>query len=235
VRFTAKEKLVLGIDETGRGAVIGPMVICGLVVREGQQEQLKKMGAKDSKLLSRRKREELAVKIEKMATHTIVFHIPPCKIDNDRSKGINLNQIEAIKMADIINMVEPDMAVVDAPSYNSNKFENYLKSKLKVDGVKLVCENYADKNWPVVSGASIVAKVARDEKIKELEKKLGEPLGVGYPHDTLTIKHLEKVAKENNGKMPNYVRKSWDTTEQIVKKYRQKGIKSFFKRKKKPC
>jgi ribonuclease HII len=210
------------------------MVICGLVIKESDQATLKAMGAKDSKLLKPKKREELAEKIEKIAEHTIVFHIPPCKIDNDRAKGINLNQIEAIRMADIINMAAPDIAVVDAPSYNSDKFENFLKSKLEVKNIKLIAENYADKNWPVVSGASIIAKVARDEKIKELEKKLGEPLGVGYPHDERTIKHLEKVARENNGKMPHYVRKSWDTTEQIVKRYQQKGIKGFFK-KKEPC
>lgn len=217
-----------------RGAVIGPMVICGLVINEKDQEKLKKMGAKDSKLLTPKKREKLAEKIEKMAVHTIVFHVPPCKIDTDRARGINLNQIEAIRMADIINMAAPDKAVVDAPSYNSDKFENYLKSKLEVKNTELVCENYADKNWPVVSGASIVAKVARDNKIKELEKKVKEPLGVGYPHDERTIKHLEKFAKENKGKMPHYVRKSWDTTEQIVKKYQQKGLKGFLK-KDEPC
>ncbi|OGI16001.1 ribonuclease HII [Candidatus Micrarchaeota archaeon RBG_16_49_10] len=211
------------------------MVLCGLAVRESQQSQLKELGVKDSKMLTPKRREFLAKEIEKIAEHTIVFHVPPCKIDSDRAKGINLNQIEAIRMADIINMVQPDKAIIDTPSYNSDKFESFLRSKLDSKDVELVCENYADKNWPVVSAASIVAKVSRDDKIKKLEKKVGEPLGVGYPHDELTIKHLEKLARDNNGKMPDYVRKSWDTTEQIIKKYKQKGLKGFFGKKKEPC
>ena len=220
----------MGLDETGRGSVLGPLVICGLVVNEQQEKELRKIKVKDSKLLTPKKREELSEKIEKIATHIIILRIPSHKIDTNRKKGINLNQIEAIKMAEIINIANPDKVYIDSPSYNSSKFTDYLLSKLENKKVEIIAENHADKNYPVVSAASIVAKVDREEQIRKLEKELGEPLGVGYPHDDLTIKHLEKLARENKGKMPRYVRTTWETTKQIVKKYEQKGLVGFLKK-----
>jgi len=205
------------------------MVLCGLVVNEKQEKELKRIGVKDSKTLTANKREELSVRIENLATHIVILRIPASKIDANRKRGINLNQIEAIKMAEIINMIRPNKVYIDSPSYNSHKFTDYLFSKLEDKNVELIAENYADKKYPVVSGASIMAKVDRDEQIKKLEKEVGEPLGVGYPHDETTIKHLEKLARENKGKMPRYVRTTWDTTRQIIKKYEQKGIVGFFK------
>lgn len=221
--------MILGLDEAGRGAVLGPLVICGLAIDEKAEKKLKKLEVKDSKELSPKKREELAPKIEKIATHTIVIRIPSCKIDANRRRGINLNQIEALTMAEIINMVNPEKVIVDSPSYNSNKFKDYLWSKIENKNIKLISENFADKNYPVVSAASIIAKTDRDKKIRELEEKIGEPLGIGYPHDEVTIRFLEKIAEKNNGKMPAYVRQTWDTVEQIKKRYEQKGILSFLK------
>ncbi|NCO96617.1 MAG: ribonuclease HII [Candidatus Aenigmarchaeota archaeon] len=222
--------LIMGIDEAGRGPVIGPMVLCGLVATEDQEEELRKIKVADSKTLSPKKREELSEKIEGIATHIIILRIPAHKIDANRKKGINLNQIEAIKMAEIIDMIKPDKVYIDSPSYNSNKFMEYLSSKLEHKKVEIIAENYADKKYAVVSAASIMAKVDRDAQIKKLEQEIGEPLGVGYPHDELTIKHLEKIARENKGKMPRYVRTTWDTTKQIIKKYEQKGLVGFLQK-----
>jgi len=212
------------------GPVLGPMVICGVLVTEDQERELKKIGVKDSKLLTPQQREKLAVKIEEIATHIIVLRIPAHKIDANRKNGINLNQLEAIKMAEIINMGKPKKVYIDSPSYNSEKFKNYLLSKIEEKDIEIISENYADKKYPVVSAASIIAKVDRDSQIKKLEEEIGEPIGIGYPHDELTIKHLEKLAK--NGKMPPYVRVTWDTTQEIIKKYQQKGILNFLERNK---
>jgi len=220
----------MGIDEAGRGPVLGPMVLCGLAVNEEQEKELRKIKVKDSKILTPKKREELSEKIEIIATHIIIIRVPAHKIDANRKKGVNLNQIEAIKMAEIINMVKPDKVYIDSPSYNSHKFTDYLFSKLENKKIKIIAENYADKNYPVVSAASIIAKVDRDKQIKKIEKEVGEPIGIGYPHDEVTIQHLEKLARENKGKMPRYVRTTWDTTRQIIKKYEQKGLVGFLKK-----
>lgn len=219
----------MGIDEAGRGPVLGPMVLCGLAVNEEQEKKLREIKVKDSKMLTPKKREELSGKIEKIATHTVVIRVPAHKIDTNRRKGVNLNQIEALKMAEIINMVKPDKVYIDSPSYNSHKFSDYLFSKLENKNTEIIAENHADKKYPVVSAASIIAKVDRDGQIKKLEKELGEPIGVGYPHDQITIQHLEKLARKNKGKMPRYVRCSWDTTRQIIRKYEQRKLIGFFR------
>lgn len=189
---------------------------------------MRKIHVKDSKLLTPKKRKELAPKIEKIASHVVILRLQPCKIDSNRKRGINLNQLEAQKAAEIINLLEPNKVIIDTPSYNSNKFRDYLWSKLQNKKVKLICENFADKNYPVVSAASILAKVDRDQQIEELKKKVGVNFGVGYPHDSRTIKFLNELAEK--GKMPSYVRKSWDTVEEIMRRRKQKRIISFFKK-----
>ncbi|MFH8092462.1 MAG: ribonuclease HII [Candidatus Aenigmatarchaeota archaeon] len=222
----------MGLDEAGRGAVIGPLVICGLIVEEDKESELRKIGVRDSKELSPKKREELAKEIESIAENIIVLQVSACNIDSMRRSGLNLNQIEAIKMADAINMLLPDKVIIDTPSYNSNKFKDFLKSKLNEEAKKsiFVFENYADKKYPVVSAASIIAKVERDKKIEELKKKFGFDFGVGYSHDPKTIEFLEKLARENNGKMPKNIRTTWETVQEITKKYEQKGLKGFLER-----
>ncbi|MEM5792839.1 MAG: ribonuclease HII [Candidatus Aenigmatarchaeota archaeon] len=212
-----------------RGSVIGPLVICGVLATDEQEKKLKKIGVKDSKLLTPKKREELSKKIEEIVTHTIILRIPAHRIDSSRKNGINLNQLEAIKMAEIINIGNPNKVFLDAPSYNTEKFKNYLLTMLENKNIEIIAENYADKKYPIVSAASIMAKVDRDEQIKKLEEEIGEPIGVGYPHDELTIKHIEKIVKEGK-KIPLYVRTTWDTTKQIIKKNQQKGLSGFIKK-----
>ena len=199
-----------------------------MLVNEKDEKKLRKIHVKDSKLLTPKKRKELAPKIEKIASHVVILRLQPCKIDSNRKRGINLNQLEAQKAAEIINLLEPNKVIIDTPSYNSNKFRDYLWSKLQNKKVKLICENFADKNYPVVSAASILAKVDRDQQIEELKKKVGVNFGVGYPHDSRTIKFLNELAEK--GKMPSYVRKSWDTVEEIMRRRKQKRIISFFKK-----
>jgi len=222
----------MGIDEAGRGAVIGPLVVCGVVIDEEKEKELKELNLKDSKELTPKRREELAEKIEKIADNIIVLQVSACTIDSMRRSGINLNQIEAIKMADAINMLLPEKVIIDLPGYNSNKFKDFLFSKLDEDAKKaeFILENYADKNYPVVSAASIIAKVERDKKIDLLKKEFNYDFGVGYSHDERTIAFLEKLARENNGKMPKNIRTTWETVQEIVKKHQQKGLRAFFNR-----
>jgi ribonuclease HII len=219
----------MGIDEAGRGAVIGPLVVCGLVIEDDKEEELRKIRVKDSKELKPEKREELAEKIEKIADNIIVLQVSACTIDSMRRSGINLNQIEAMKMADAINMLLPEKVIIDLPGYNSKKFKDFLLSKLDEEAKKaeFILENYADKNYPVVSAASIIAKVERDKRINQLKKEFNYDFGVGYSHDERTIAFLEKLARENNGKMPKNIRTSWETVQEIIKKHQQKGLASF--------
>jgi ribonuclease HII len=73
----------------------------------------------------------------------------------------------------------------------------------------------ADAIYPVVSAASIIAKVRRDELIEELKKELGIDFGSGYPSDPKTKEFLIKWGKKHSGKFPEIVRQSWQTVENI--------------------
>ena len=221
---------VMGIDEAGRGAVIGPMVICGVVVEESNIEKLKEIGVKDSKELTPRKREELAEKIEELVEDIIVLKISPCKIDTNRMNGINLNLLEAKKMAEIIKMANAQKVVMDAPGLNTERFKKTVESFLDGKDVEIVAENFADKKYPVVSAASIIAKVERDKSIEELKKEVGFDFGVGYSHDKRTIQFLEMLVEKHGKDLPPYVRKTWDTTQQIINKKAQSSLLSFLKR-----
>ncbi|MCD6403397.1 MAG: ribonuclease HII [Candidatus Aenigmarchaeota archaeon] len=218
---------VLGIDEAGRGAVIGPMVLCGYMTDSKTLKKIEELGVKDSKELSPKRRNFLAKKLEKLPSEIFVLKIPPCKIDYNRTHGVNLNTLEAKKMAEIIDVLGPDIAIIDTPGTNTERFKQKVWSFLENKKVKLVCENFADKNYPIVSAASIIAKVERDKEIEELKKQVGVDFGVGYSHDPLTIKFIEGLVKKHGDKLPSYVRKTWDTTQQILKKHKQKSLVSF--------
>ncbi|MEM5836491.1 MAG: ribonuclease HII [Candidatus Aenigmatarchaeota archaeon] len=213
-----------------KGAIIGPMVIAGVVIDKKDEKKLVKMGVKDSKLLSPKKREDLAEKIEKIAKSIVVLRVQPCKIDSYRARGINLDKIEAMKMAEIIDICKVKKVFVDSLEQNSKKFKELILSFLKNKEVELVVENYLDESLPVVSAASIIAKVNRDEAIEEIKKKEGFDFGVGYSHDQRTIEFLKKLIKERGGNLPSYVRQSWITTQVLKGESSQKKIKDFFKK-----
>ncbi|MEM5829800.1 MAG: ribonuclease HII [Candidatus Aenigmatarchaeota archaeon] len=222
--------LICGIDEAGRGALIGPMVIAGVVVEKRDEKKLKRIGVRDSKTLSPRRREELAKKIEEIAKNIIILRVQPCRIDAYRAKGINLDKIEAMKMAEIIEMCGAKKVFIDSLEQNTKRFENLIRSFLKEKDVELVVKNYLDESVPVVSAASIIAKVGRDAVVEEIKKKEGVDFGIGYSHDPKTIEFLKRLIKERKGKLPSYVRQSWITIQELKKKSLQQKIKDFFKK-----
>jgi ribonuclease HII len=237
------------------------MVIAGVVIDKKDEKKLKVFGVKDSKELSPRRREELTSLIEKIAKSIVVLRIPACKIYTYMKNKINLNKIEAMKIAEIIEMSDFDKIYIDAPqkvdsdSIKPNKFmeliRQFIQSKEKKN-IDMVVENYLDESIPVVSAASIIAKVERDNQIDELKRKLNFDFSNGYPSDPKTIEFLEKNLRES--KEPSrYIRWHWssvfDTVERLLEKGEalqpwvrkeilqedswQKKIKDFFKKKEK--
>lgn len=227
-------RTITGIDEAGRGAVLGPLVVAGVTVRKQDEKLLVEMGCKDSKVLSPKKREELAKKIEKVAAKIVVMRVQPSSIDNYRANGTNLDGIEAMKMAQIISMTEEDdyknTTYVDALSQNPKRFEQKIVSYMKKKDSDMVVDNYMDESVPVVSAASIIAKTERDAVIEKLKKQVGVDFGVGYPHDQRTIEFIENSIKGGK-ELPVFVRKSWMTTQNILEKSWQRKVKDFFIRK----
>jgi len=220
--------LVTGIDEAGRGAVIGPMVIAGVTVRKSDEKTLSAIGVKDSKKLTPRSRERLAKEIEQIAKNIVVIKVPACRIDSNRFNGINLDKIEAMKMAQIIQMSPKSIVYVDSLEQKPKKFENLIRRYLpKENKYNLVVENYLDESVPVVSAASIIAKVERDKEIEKIKKKVGFDFGVGYSHDKRTIEFIKNLLKK--GELPSYVRKSWITVENLKGESLQTKLRKFFK------
>jgi len=209
--------------------------VAGVTVDKKDEKKLKALGVKDSKKLSPRRREELAKAIEEIARNIVVLRVQSCRIDDMRAKGINLDKIEAMKMAEIIELCNGSTIFIDSLEHNTQKFKQIVLSFLKNKDYDLVVENYLDESIPVVSAASIIAKVNRDEAIKEIEKEAGQPIGVGYPHDVVTIEFLKKLIRENGKNLPPYVRKSWVTTQVLQEESWQRKLKDFMFGKKEKC
>ncbi|MGC9133000.1 MAG: ribonuclease HII [Nanopusillaceae archaeon] len=212
-------KYILGIDEAGRGPVIGPMVIAGYCIEENNIEKLKEIGVKDSKELTRKEREEIYEEIIKIAHKYKYIIINPKTIDYYVYDN-RLNYLEFENMIKIIEEIKPNKVIIDSPLRNTKKVLEYFKNKIK--NIEIIAENKADKNYPVVSAASIIAKVIRDWEIDKIEEKINIDFGSGYPSDERTIKAL----KENYDKLKDYVRESWFTIKKI-KENKQKSIKDF--------
>jgi ribonuclease HII len=208
--------LMAGVDEAGRGSVIGPLVIAGVSVEENDLPKLADIGVKDSKLLSPQKRETLATQIRELALNCHVVFLSPVEIDRVVETGKRLhrlNRFEAQAMARVIAILKPDVAYVDASDVLADRFGEHIAENLDFN-LKIVSEHKADLNYPIVSAASIIAKVEREHAISSLQKKHGN-LGCGYPSDSNTIKFLGDWIRKF-GSYPDFVRKSWKTSKRVM-------------------
>ncbi len=214
--------MIAGCDEAGRGPVFGPMVLCGAMFEPGALPGLKAAGVRDSKLLSPGRREALGKLIAEKALKIEVIEISPAEIDEMRLvKKINLNEIEAMSFAKIIDRLRPKIAYIDSADVNATRFKETIQRHMKTK-TELVAEHYADRTYPAVSAASIVAKVRRDQRIAELCQRYGD-FGSGYSSDSRTIKFLEKWVHEH-GKLPEFARKSWETAQRIERQSKQRKL-----------
>ena len=201
---------ILGIDEAGRGSVLGPMVIAGVVVPEKMEKVLERMGVKDSKRLAPNRRTILSRKLRKMFEYEIVV-ISAREIDELRASGVNLNEIEKNAMESIILKLKPEKAIVDAVDVKAERFQENLR---KDTGVDVIAEHKADDKYIEVSAASIIAKAERDFHISEINKEYIKTggIGSGYPSDPTTKEFLTNYTYDE---MPDFVRRSWATVSKM--------------------
>ena len=207
--------LVAGVDEAGRGPVIGPLVIAGVMFEETDLPKLADWGVKDSKLLTPQKRETLAAQIKEQALIYHIVWLSPAEIDRvveSKRKLHKLNRLEAQAMAKVITILKPDTVYVDASDILADRFAEHIQENLTFNPT-IVSEHKADLKYPVVGAASIIAKVERDKAISQLQQKHGN-IGCGYPSDPKTIKFLENWIRKF-GSYPDFVRKSWKTAKRI--------------------
>ncbi len=201
--------LVAGVDEAGRGCVIGPLVVAGIAIRTENLQLLIEIGVKDSKLLTAKKREELYPEIIKLTQNHHIIKVSPAQIDKvvlSNRVLHKLNRLEAQTMAKIIEALKPDEAYVDAADVLADRFGYHIGECLKCK-TKIISQHKADRTFPVVSAASIIAKVERDSEISKLRLKHGD-FGSGYLTDEKTMVFLKRLL-DGKDDFPSFVRKSW--------------------------
>jgi ribonuclease HII len=204
--------LLLGVDEAGKGPVIGSMFVAGVVIDEERLFDLAAMGVRDSKELSSAKREVLARRILNVAKDHYILEVSPQVIDELRG-AITMNEIMVRCFSQVLKRLSADMAILDAADVNEKRFADRVRCA-SGSSMDIIAEHSADKNHRVVSAASILAKVRRDESIRELERSLRCKIGTGYPSDPETIEFLEGWIKDNK-ELPACARRSWTTAQRI--------------------
>lgn len=224
-------KFFVGIDDSGRGPVIGPLVMAAVLANKNQIKKLKEIGVKDSKKLSKKSRERLASEIKKIAQNYKIVKISASEIDEKADKKINLNIIEAYIASLLINALVKNLdrvtVIVDCPSANIKRWKGllleYVKEKEKVN---LRCEHKADSNYVIVGAASIIAKVSRDKEIERIKRIFDVEFGSGYPSDPLCQEFL-KTRKAKELAKKGLIRKSWITWQREEKRTKQKKLTEF--------
>jgi len=203
--------MICGVDEAGRGPVLGPLIVCGIAVESDQA--LRKLGVRDSKKLSPKRREELAAKISKIARIELV-EISADEIDVLRTKK-TMNELETEAFATVIERLSPKIAYVDAADTDEENFGKAIRTRMTCTA-QIVSQHKADDTFPVVSAASIIAKVNRDRRVREIEKEIGRPIGSGYQTDDITMTFLKDWINEN-GSCPPHTRQSWEPAKNLMR------------------
>jgi ribonuclease HII len=208
--------MIVGIDEAGRGCVIGPMVMCAASIDQLEEFKLKELGVKDSKKLSPLQRERLFPEVERLCS-TIVTRISAHELSK-MMDTCSLNEIEAIKIAEMLNtggVARGSSIFIDSPdnipAHFGKRIERYLTKRMN-----LYCENKADDKHLIVGAASIVAKVIRDHEIEKIKKVVGVDFGSGYSSDVRTVEYL--TAHREDKKILPYLRTKWITLTRMNQK-----------------
>tara|TARA_B100001250_G_C19805590_1_gene793140 strand:- start:1120 stop:1761 length:642 start_codon:yes stop_codon:yes gene_type:complete len=202
--------MICGVDEAGKGPVIGPMVVAAVSVKNAKL--IENLGFKDSKLLTSKKRKELFDLIKKNYEYAIEI-IEPEEIDKYRRKN-KLNLLNRKAFEKVISKLNPNIAYVDAADVNEERFGREIKNNLTNEkDTDVISMHKADSRIPVVAAASIIAKETREVEIEKLKEKIGD-FGSGYPSDNRTIKFLKSYFHDNS-KWPSGTRESWKTIERI--------------------
>jgi ribonuclease HII len=209
-------RLVGGVDDAGRGCIIGPLVLAGVALEESQISKLNGIGVRDSKTLSPSARIRLYPLIKDLAYKVVSVKVPPEEVDKyvaRRKKYIKLNLLEAEAAAKVVEELEADLVYIDASDTDPERFKKNVVALIK-RRVEVISEHNADKTYPIVSAASIVAKVERDAEIARLRERYGN-FGSGYPADPNTIAFLREWLGKH-GEIPPFARKTWKTWRRLV-------------------
>ena len=224
-----KDTIILGIDEAGRGPVMGPMVYaCAYWKEEYDSDIRKKFKFNDSKALKPEEREKM---FEQINLHPNLIRYELIVLTSDyisremlKRQKVSLNQISQ-DSAKILIKTALDKKVNVRKIYvdtvgPATSYQALLKNSLEDKTIEVTVEPKADAKYECVSAASIVAKVTRDKKIEIIEKE-DENCGSGYPSDPKTKEWL-KDNYDNIFGFGREVRFSWKTVDNMFKENNNK-------------
>ena len=210
----------LGVDEAGRGPMIGPLVVAAIAIPKEDIELLEKENITDSKNLTKKHREvafELIKNYSEKRNWKIQITICDA-IDIDLAmETTNLNTLETELFANSINNLDLNIneggkIILDACDVNEERFGKRVTENLRKwpwDSWEIISTHKADSKYKIVGAASIIAKVTRDNIIKNIEKELGFEIGSGYPSDPKSKLALFELCK---GDTPhNCLRWNWSS------------------------
>jgi len=224
--------LTIGIDDAGRGPLIGPMILAGVLVDGNMERKLKGKNIRDSKAVTQEERVEMASFIKGIVLDFSVVRSFPEEIDGSLEGGVNLNTLEAKKTARVINDMnkgkvrkEKVKVVVDCPSVNTDAWRETLLGFIHhKENLDVICEHKADVNHVSVAAGSILAKTVREEEVAKIKKEFGA-VGSGYPADPMTKKFLKEKGREfaDSG----IFRKTWGTWKKLFPAAGQSTLEGF--------
>jgi len=198
----------LGLDEAGRGCVLGPLVVGGFLALEEDTQAVLDAGADDSKRLSHKKRLKVREALRPLG-QAFIREVSPAQIDAG-----NINTLEEDAFVSLILETSPDHVIIDAPCNPRGipNFTDRLVHRLKRANAPIpefTIQPKADANFPICGAASIFAKVHRDAAIQALG-----PVGSGYPSDPVTRQWLSGFITRGEA-FPACVRTRWGTIENL--------------------
>lgn len=202
--------ITAGADEAGRGCLIGPLVISIASVEKENEPEIKRIGAKDSKVLSPAQRTRLYSELSRICRFKLIKI--PAKELNSLMGSHSLNEIEAMKIAEGLKGENISEFYVDSPDTDKKRFEKRIRN-YGIVIPKIVSEHKADSKFPIVSAASIAAKVERDLEIEKIKRELGFDFGSGYTSDERTIEFVK--SNLSNKSLQKYLRTKWATLDRL--------------------
>jgi len=216
---------VIGVDEAGKGPVLGSMFAAAVRWSAGQETPPE---LADSKQLTAEQHRTIASRLRSADGITVgIAEVAVSRID---AAGTDMNTLTLEAQAEALATVGRfgDMARCDAADVDADRFGGRLADALEPigrDGIDIRAEHRADERYAIVSAASVLAKVARDAHVDELAAEYGE-IGSGYPGDPATQAFLEDHISDH-GDLPDCARASWATSQDALAAADQVALNEF--------
>ena len=202
---------ILGIDEAGRGAVLGPLVVAGVCIAEDGLSRLWELGARDSKLVPRARRRAVVGALAGAGARGRVVVIPASAVNGD-----NLTSLELAAAASLVDRLTPERVVVDAPvaPLAVGRFISALAVRCAAPPPAIAAFPKADRDHPAVAAASLLAKVVRDAFVVALHRHYGD-FGWGYPGEAKVQAFLAQWLA-HHGRLPPICRTRWRSVQRLL-------------------